>query len=159
MSVLKTTFNCRLKCSLTYPPRLKGIVLFFVLDAQILRDRWYWYDKKVAGAERHFRIAFQPLTRRWRVNVTSGPGASSVGLTLNQSFDTLAEALSAIKRVSRWKVATAGDLESGAKYRLELKFRLDLRQLPRPFQIGALGQSDWDIAAAHNMQLTADMLR
>jgi len=56
-------------------------------------------------------------------------------------------------------VATAGDLESGAKYRLELKFRLDLRQLPRPFQIGALGQSDWDIAAAHNMQLTADMLR
>lgn len=137
----------------------KGIALYFVLDAQILRDRWYWYDKKVAGAERHFRIAFQPLTRRWRVNVTTGPGASSVGLTLNQSFDNLPEALAAIKRVARWKVAASNDLESGAKYRLELRFKLDLGQLPRPFQIGALGQSDWDIAAALNLPLTADMLR
>lgn len=137
----------------------KGIALFFVLDAQVLRDRWYWYDKKVASTERHFRIAFQPLTRRWRVNVSAAPGASSVGLTLNQSFDSLAEALSAVKRVSRWKVASAGDLENGAKYRLELRFRLDLGQLPRPFQIGALGQSDWDITAAHSLQLTTDMLR
>lgn len=137
----------------------KGIALYFVLDAQILRDRWYWYDKKVAAAERHFRIAFQPLTRRWRVNVTSGPGTSSVGLTLNQSFDSLPEALVAIKRVSRWKIAGSGDIEPGAKHRLELRFRLDLGQLPRPFQIGALGQSDWDINASHNLSLAADMLR
>jgi len=137
----------------------KGIPLFFVMDAQILRDRWYWYDKKVVGTERHFRIAFQPLTRRWRLNVTSGPGASSVGLTLNQSFESLADAMATIKRVSGWRVASSGDIEAGAKYRLELRFRLDLGQLPRPFQIGALGQTEWDITATQSLPLTVDMLR
>jgi hypothetical protein len=68
-------------------------------------------------------------------------------LALNQSFDTLAQVLSAIKRVSRWKIADASEIDPSQKYRIDFRFRLDLNQLPRPFQIGALGQSDWDIAA------------
>ncbi len=128
---------------------LKGVPLFFVNEAEVLRERWYWYDKKIIAAERHLRLAYQPLTRRWRLNVTAGAGRdASLGLALNQSFDTLAQVLSAIKRVSRWKIADTGDLDTNQKYKVEFRFRLDLNQLPRPFQIGALGQSDWDIAAS-----------
>jgi hypothetical protein len=70
-----------------------------------------------------------------------------VGLALNQSFDTLSQVMTAIKRVSRWKIAEASDLDANQKYKVDFRFRLDLNQLPRPFQIGALGQSDWDIVA------------
>ena len=94
------------------------------------------------------RIAYQPLTRRWRLNVSTGSDrAGSTGLALNQSFDTLPQALSVIKRIFRWRIAAAGDLDGGGKHKLELRFRLDLSRLPRPFQIGAIGQSDWDVGA------------
>jgi hypothetical protein len=133
---------------------LKGIPLFFVIEADVLRERWYWYDKKQVSAERHFRLAYQPLTRRWRLNVTSGSGREpNLGLALNPSFDTLTEALTALKRVSRWKIADAAELDSGQKYKVIFRFRLDLSQLPRPFQIGTLGQSDWDLAATASAAL------
>jgi len=128
---------------------LKGIPMYFLAEVEILRDRWYWSDKKVATTQRSMRLAYQPLTRTWRVNVTQGTStAGSQGLTLNQSFDTLGQALALIKRISRWKVAEAGDLDGGGKHRVDFRFRLDLSQLPRPFQIGALGQTGWDISAS-----------
>jgi hypothetical protein len=137
---------------------LKGIPMVFVYSADVTKERWwYWNDKKVQGAERHMRLAYQPLTRRWRLNVSSGPVASNgVGLALNQSFDSLAQALSAIKRISKWKIADAGELDSGTKYKLDFRFKLDLGQLPRPFQIGALGQTDWDVSASVLTPLVAE---
>lgn len=133
---------------------VKGIPMVFVASADVLRERWYWYDKKAVSVERHLRLAYQPLTRRWRLNQSIGAGSgSAVGLALNQSYDTLAQALAAIKRISRWKIADAADLDPSYKYRVEFRFRLDLGQLPRPFQIGALGQSDWDIATAASVPL------
>lgn len=134
---------------------LKGVPLFFVLEADVLRERWYWYDRQVATARRHTRLAYQPLTRRWRLNVTAGAGRDgSVGLALNQSFETLEQALSTVKRVSQWQIADANDLVSDAKYKVEFRFRLDLTQLPLPFQIGAIGQSEWDLAAAVTVPLS-----
>ena len=136
---------------------LKGIPLFFMLEADLLQERWYWSDKRVAGVQRQLRLAYQPLTRRWRVNATTAPGGdSSQGLALSQNFDTLAEALATIKQVSRWKVADLGDSEASAKYRVEFRFRLDLGQLPRPFQIGAIGQSEWDIQASGRAPLRSE---
>jgi len=136
---------------------LKGIPMVFVLSTDVLRERWYWYDKRLAGAERHMRLAFQPLTRRWRLNVSSGAG--SVGLNLNQSFETLAQALSAVKRVAKWKIADMADLDGAGKYRIECRFRLDLNQLPRPFQLGAIGPSEWDIAATAQLQISPETLK
>jgi hypothetical protein len=73
---------------------LKGIPMFFVVEADIYRDRWYWTDPRVASAARTIRLAYQPLTRRWRVNIASGLITSSSGLraTLNQNYETLSEA-------------------------------------------------------------------
>ena len=127
----------------------KGIAIFFVVEADLYRDRWYWTDPRVASAARTLRLAYQPLTGRWRVNIVSGLIASSSGLraTLNQNYDTMAEALSAIQRLSRWKIAEAAEVELDTSYTLDLNFRLDLSQLPRPFQIGVAGQRDWAISA------------
>ena len=128
---------------------LKGIPMFFVVEADIYRYRWYWTDVQAASAARTMRLAYQPLTRRWRVNIASGLITNSAGLraTLNQNHDTLAEALSAIQRVARWKIAESAEVDRDAAYRLEFSFRLDLSQLPRPFQIGMAGQREWDISA------------
>lgn len=127
---------------------LKGIPLFFLIEAEVYRDRWYWTDARVSRASRTVRLAFQPLTRRWRVNIGAGSPSGGNGLraTFNQYYDSLDEALSAVQRVARWKVAEAGDLKAGNDHRLAFSFSLDLSQLPRPFQIGMVGQRDWTIA-------------
>lgn len=138
---------------------LKGIPLFFLIEADVYRERWYWTDARVSGASRTVRLAFQPLTRRWRVNIGTGSGSAAGGLraTLNQNYDSLEEALSAVQRVARWKVAEAGELKSGADHRLEFSFRLDLSQLPRPFQIGMVGQRDWTIAIEAEQQIGREL--
>ncbi|MES2192196.1 MAG: DUF4390 domain-containing protein [Pseudomonadota bacterium] len=136
---------------------LKGIPMFFLVEADVYQNRWYWTDKRVASAARTIRLAFQPLTRRWRVNIVSGLINSSAGLraTLNQNYDTLPEALSAVQRLSRWRIADNADLEPDVVHKLEFSFRLDVSQLPRPFQIGIAGQRDWTIAvqATERLQL------
>ena len=134
---------------------LKGIPMFFVVEADIYRQRWYWTDPRAASAARTMRLAYQPLTRRWRVNIASGLITNSAGLraTLNQNYDTLAEALSAIQRVAHWKIAETAEVDGDAIYKIEFSFRLDLSQLPRPFQIGMAGQREWDIAAQVRQQL------
>ena len=114
----------------------------------------------MASSARHFRLAFQPLTRRWRLNISSGAAsAAGQGLALNQSFDTLQQALVTIKRISRWRVAGANELDPAVRHRFEFRFRLDLGQLPRPFQIGAIGQSEWDISVVRSELLPPEVVK
>jgi hypothetical protein len=136
---------------------LKGIPMVFVMDTELLRDRWYWYDKKQASAQRQIRLAYQALTRRWKITQNAGTNtAGALGLSLSQSYDTLDQALAVIKRVSGWRVASLNDLEVGGKYKLEFRFKLDLSQLPRPFQIGAIGQANWEMSTSFRTPVTLD---
>nr|WP_259371913.1 DUF4390 domain-containing protein [Caldimonas mangrovi] len=116
---------------------LKGVPLHFEAEAQIYRSRWYWRDQRVARAGRTWRLAYQPLTRRYRVTFGS----------LNQNYDTLDEALAAIQRTTRWRIADLSRFEPGERHYIELDFRLDTSQLPRPFQIGIGGEDEWDLSA------------
>ena len=134
----------------------KGIPMFFVAEASIYRDRWYWYDKRVAHVTRHMRLAFQPRTRRWRLQVSSSPIGQN-GLVLGQMFDTREEALAAVQRISRWRVADAADIDPASEHNVDFRFRLDVSQLPRPFQIGAVGQNEWNIAAVRTQRLLLDL--
>ncbi len=133
----------------------KGISMYFVAEATVVRERWYWYDKQVAQAVRYLRLSYQPLTRRWRVNQSSTPfGAAGLGVTLGQNYDELGDAIGAMQRIARWKIAEPGVLEPGTPYVVHYQFRLDMSQLPRPFQIGAMGRSGWSLSMARSAELT-----
>ena len=76
---------------------------------------------------------------------------------LSQSFDSLEDALSAISRISRWRVTDAVPVDSDARMDLIFSFKLDLDKLPRPFQIGNIGQSDWVVAASAKGTVPAEI--
>jgi len=125
----------------------KGVALYFVAEVEVTRERWYFYDKKLLSAQRHMRLSYLPLTRRWRVNVASQPFSSAgLGMSLGQSYDNLEDALQSIRRIAQWNIGNASDLEPETKQNISISYKLDLTQLPRPMQIGAAGQSDWNIA-------------
>lgn len=139
---------------------LKGIPAYFVVDAKVYRDRWYWSDKLVATAQRHIRISYQPLTRRWRMQVASQPIVQNgLGVSLMQTYDSLEEVMVNLRRLNRWKFADAAQIETGAGHRLEFAFYLDLSQLPRPLQMGATGQSEWELAVNKSLRLPTEAAR
>jgi hypothetical protein len=138
----------------------KGVALFFVAEAELLRERWYWYDAKVTTAAKYMRLAYQPLTRRWRLNVSPEPiSPIGLGMSFGQNFDSLDEALRAVERISGWKIADASAVDPADRHVVEFRFRLDMTQLPRPFQIGIVGQSDWNLSAARRVRLSAEDAR
>jgi len=125
----------------------KGVALYFVAEVEVTRERWYFYDKKLLSVQRHMRLSYLPLTRRWRVNVASQPFSSAgLGMSLGQSYDNLDDALQSIRRIAQWNIGNASDLEPETKQNISISYKLDLTQLPRPMQMGAAGQSDWNIA-------------
>jgi hypothetical protein len=121
----------------------RGIPLHFAARATVLRSRWYWRDERVARASRSWRLSYQPLTSAWRV--TQGG--------LHQSYETLSDALLAMSRTSRWRIADADDIEPGKDYYVEFSWGLDTTQLPRPMQIGIGGQPDWALGVERTLRL------
>lgn len=126
----------------------KGVSLTFVSDLEIVKERWYWTDKTVVMTSRQTRISYQALTRRWRVLPWSeGASTSGLGVQLPQTYESLAEALTVAQRIYSWRVASESVVEDG-NYWVQLSYRLDISHLPKPLQIGLLGQGDWSINAA-----------
>lgn len=136
---------------------LKGVPLYFVWQADVVRERWYWTDKRMGSTARTIRLAYQPLTRRWRVSVSADGAASAAGLqyALHQNFESLDDALAAVSRVAGWTLVEPGRLEEGVSYRVQWRFRLDLSLLPRPFQIGMANQPDWLIEVQRSLEVPA----
>lgn len=137
---------------------LQGIPIYFSAEAELLRERWYWADRSLATTRRYTRLMYQPLTRRWRLNTSSEPlNNAGLGVSLTQNFDTLDEALTAVQRIGRWKIASADDIDGGGRHVLRFRFRLDVSQLPRTLQIGSVGHSDWAISVERRIDLTQEL--
>ena len=132
----------------------KGVAVHFVAEAELVRERWYWYDRKLAQISRYYRLTYQALTRQWRLQVSSEAlsGTNSAS-SITQSFDSLPAALDVVRRQSGWKLAEAGDLESDNKLLVNYRFRLDISQLPRPFQITAGSQGGWSLNLARSLRV------
>lgn len=132
----------------------RGMPLSFVMQADVLRERWYWYDKRIQRTERYIRMSYQPLSRRWRVHVSAQPmQATGLGVTLGNSYDSLKDALQAVQKINRWKVAELGVLHTDAKQRLDVNFSVDLSQLPQALQFGNLSSSDWALEYHRSLRL------
>ena len=115
----------------------RGIPLYFLLEVEIQRPRWYWFDEKVLQHSTQYRVSYQPLTRQYRV---------ASGL-LSQTFDSVQEVERLIGRVTARTIAQASDLEKGSRYDVVVRLRLDQNQLPKPFQVNALASREWHLAS------------
>ena len=116
-----------------------GVPLYFRVEFELTRPRWYWFDERAASRELQLRLSYHALSRQYRL---------STGL-LQQHFPTLEEALNVLKRVRNWLVVERTVGFADADYEAAVRMRLDTALLPRPFQLSALTsrelqlESDW----------------
>ena len=115
----------------------RGVALYFVAEFTLTKARWYWMDEHVAGGTQTWRLSYNALTRQYRLS--SG--------ALHQNFDSLNEALRVLARLRNWAVADKAQLKAGEPYNVALRLKLDVNQLPKPFQVTAIGNKDWNVTA------------
>jgi len=113
----------------------RGVPLTFVVEAEITRRRWYWFDETAGEMRGQYRLSYNALTQQYRVAVGS----------LFQNFGTLAEALQLLSRIRSRPMAERDALSRGETYRAAVRLRLDTSQLPKPFQVTALGSREWSL--------------
>ena len=157
--LLSTTLNWGLP-EMVQDALLKGIPVHFIAEADMLQERWYWRDRELLRALRYMRLSYQPLTRRWRLYTGSQPfEGQGFGAALSSSFEGLQEALQAMQRIVRWHIGPAAELPSQGEAVLQLRFRIDISQFPRPLQIGALGRSGWNLLVTHTERVDLGVLQ
>lgn len=115
----------------------KGVPLYFVVEFEISKGRWYWFDQSLAKASRDRRVSYAPLTDQYKISVSG----------VSQNVATIEDVQRLLSRVRSWTVLQKGRLKPGEKYEAAIRFRLDNAQLPKPFQLDILASKDWNLSS------------
>ncbi|MBU3581332.1 DUF4390 domain-containing protein [Polynucleobacter sp. AP-Capit-er-40B-B4] len=134
--LLSATFQIELSPGLEDAVQ-KGVVLYFQTEFDLTRSRWYWFDEKPALIQRQTRLSYQPLTQQYRI--------ASEGFTF--SAKSMSEALQAVGSIGGWRVMENSQLDPGKSYTASMRMTLDLSKLPKPFQVNALNNRDWNVSS------------
>jgi len=115
----------------------KGVPLYFTIEFELLRPRIMWFPDKIASWSITYRVSYSSLTRQYRVS--SGP--------LGQTFESLGDVERFVGHVASRPVASTSDVVKGVQYEAAVRLKLDVNQLPKPFQVNALASREWQLAS------------
>ena len=115
----------------------RGVPLYFVLDFEMTRPRWYWFDEKPVRFSQTYKISYTPLLRQYRLSV----GSVYQNFT---SFDEVTRVLSKLRGVA---IADHNAIKKDSAYQASVRLRLDTAQLPKPFQLNAIASRDWSLSS------------
>ncbi len=123
-----------------FNPRLeeavnRGVPLYLVVEFEISRPRWYWFDEKPIQATQIYKISYTPLLRQYRLSVGN----------IYQNFTSFEEVTRVLSRLRGWHIADKGALKKDQVYQAAVRMRLDTAQLPKPFQLNAIASRDWTL--------------
>ena len=125
-----------------FSPRLeeavnRGVPLYFVVEFELARPRWYWFDEKPVQFSQTYKISYTPLLRQYRLSVGN----------LYQNFTRLEEVTHVLAHPRGLLVAERGAFKKDVTYQAGIRMRLDTAQLPKPFQLNAIASRDWTLAS------------
>ena len=115
----------------------RGLPLQFAVDFKLTRSRWYWMDEEVVSTTYPLSLSYIALTRTYRVTTPAN----------TYNAPTLEDAMQYMTKVRDWAVISRERISIGQPYEAQVRFRLLLTELPKPFQISALVNSEWDLSS------------
>ena len=125
-----------------FSPRLeeavnRGVPLYFVVEFELSRPRWYWFDEKPVVASETFKISYTPLLRQYRLSVGN----------VYQNFTSFEEVTRVLSRLRAVAIADHNAIKKDSAYQASVRLRLDTAQLPKPFQLNAIASRDWSLSS------------
>ncbi len=134
---LSSSFNVELTRALE-DALMRGVPLYFTLQVEVSRPRWYWFDEIGVKATRTIRLSYNVLTQQYRASIDG---------SLHRNFSRLDDLLALLRRPGRWIIAEPNALKRDAAYTVSVQLALDVSQLPKPIQVSAIGSNDWRLAS------------
>lgn len=132
---------------------MQGVPLSFQLQFDLTRPRsaasWNSLSNWFAPtASMQFKLAYYGLTGRYRVTIGG----------LSKYYPGLDEALAAVGSIAGWRVldTVAWDDADRRKAAGKVRLMLDISQLPRPFQLRAVGADDWELDSGWHEVIVAE---
>lgn len=116
----------------------RGLPLHFVTEYEIYRPRLLWFDEEAVKGQIEWRLSYHALTRQYRLSSAKG----------SESYPSLEDAMAQMVMLREWTVANAAQLKRDKEYVVRVRMRLDSARLPKPFQMTALTDSDWNPQSA-----------
>ena len=125
-----------------FSPRLeeavnRGVPLYFVLDFEMTRPRWYWFDEKPVHFTQTYKVSYTPLLRQYRLSVGS----------VYQNFTSFEEVTRVLSKLRGVAIADHNAIKKDSAYQASVRLRLDTAQLPKPFQLNAIASRDWSLSS------------
>jgi hypothetical protein len=117
---------------------MRGVPLYFTLQVQVSRSRWYWFDEVAIKSSRTFRLSYNLLTERYRASIDG---------SLHRNFSRLDDMLALLRRPGRWVIADQNALNRDAVYTVSVQLGLDIGQLPKPIQVSAISNNEWRLSS------------
>lgn len=111
-----------------------GVPLYFRVEFELTRSRWYWFDERAASRVLQMRLSYHALSRHYRLAWGTPPES----YMLQQNFPKLEDALRVLKHVRNWVVVERRSALSRSDYDAAVRMRLDTSLLPKPFQLSVL---------------------
>jgi hypothetical protein len=125
-----------------FSPRLeesvnRGVPLYFVLEFEMSRPRWYWFDEKPVRFSQTYKISYTPLLRQYRLSVGN----------VYQNFASFEEVTRVLSKLRGVAIADHTAIKKDSAYQARVRLRLDTAQLPKPFQLNAIASRDWSLSS------------
>ncbi len=125
----------------------RGVSLYFVSEFELRKNRWWWLDEKIFSQAKTVRLSYHAVTQQYRV---------AVGGLHQAAFEDLEAALSASVGMRGWRLKDAGEtvdtegldlVKDAATLEPRIRVRLDSAQLPKPLQVNAITNRDWNLSS------------
>jgi hypothetical protein len=125
-----------------FSPRLeesvnRGVPLYFVLEFEMSRPRWYWFDEKPVRFSQTYKISYTPLLRQYRLSVGN----------VYQNFASFEEVTRVLSKLRGVAISDHNAIKKDSAYQASVRLRLDTAQLPKPFQLNAIASRDWSLSS------------
>ncbi len=126
---------------------MRGVPLYFVSEFELRKTRWWWLDKKLFSQSKTVRLSYHAVTQQFRV---------AVGGLHQIAYESLDEALAASVSMRGWRLKDPVESVEGAQEGVDwkasnleprLRVRLDSARLPKPLQINAITNRDWNLSS------------
>lgn len=112
-----------------------GVTLTFELDANVARERRFWFDAAVVELTLRRELAYHTVSNRYVVR--------EAPLGEQQSFPTLEEALEHLGTVDGWPILVEPQLQGGDRYRISVRAGVRRGRLPASLRALLFWTDDW----------------
>jgi hypothetical protein len=112
-----------------------GVTLAFDLDANVARERRFWFDAGVVDLTLRRELAYHTVSNRYVVR--DEPSGDQ------QSFPTLEGALEYLGTVDGWPILVEPQLQGGDRYRISVRAGVRRGRLPGSLRALLFWTDDW----------------